>query len=108
VDWNLVYLECYFSLLSLFFFCSFQFFFHSCIFICLTRADDNDPSPPAIHPLYWNAAAGYYAYVVAKLSVMGYDVLGQSQLAGSPPIPQWDIPDVCLPFFLIYLTLLYF
>lgn len=36
-----------------------------------------------------------YAYLFGNMAVMGYDVLGESQLAGSPPIPEWDIKFVC-------------
>jgi hypothetical protein len=38
-----------------------------------------------------------YAYLVGHMTVMGYDILGESQLAGSPPIPEWDIPDAQFP-----------
>ena len=38
-----------------------------------------------------------YAYLVGQMTVMGYDILGESQLAGSPPIPLWDIPDAQFP-----------
>ena len=38
-----------------------------------------------------------YAYLVGQMTVLGYDILGESQLAGSPPIPQWDVPDAQYP-----------
>jgi len=52
--------------------------------------DKNPPDPPRI---YWSAANAYFSYIYANLAIMGYDVLGCSQLAGSPPIPEWDIKD---------------
>lgn len=33
-----------------------------------------------------------YAYLFGNLVVLGVDVLGHSQLAGSPKIPEWGIP----------------
>ena len=39
-----------------------------------------------------NAAGALYAYVFASLAPLGVEVLGQSQLAGSPKIPEWGIP----------------
>ena len=33
-----------------------------------------------------------YAYLYGRLVVLGVDVLGHSQLAGSPKIPEWGIP----------------
>mmetsp|Transcript_48329 Transcript_48329/g.114911 ORF Transcript_48329/g.114911 Transcript_48329/m.114911 type:complete len:183 (+) Transcript_48329:1-549(+) len=33
-----------------------------------------------------------YAYMFATLAPLGVEVLGQSQLAGSPKIPEWGIP----------------
>jgi len=59
--------------------------------------NDNDPNAPVPPPRYWNAAGSMYAYLFGNMAVMGYDVLGQSQLAGSPPIPKWDIPDAQFP-----------
>ena len=47
-------------------------------------------------PIYAHArvaAGGMYAYLFGEMSKMGYDILGESQLVGSPPIPEWDIPD---------------
>jgi hypothetical protein len=59
--------------------------------------NDNDPNITAaqgagIPPIYWNAAAAWFAYVFGQLVQEGVDVLGQSQLAGSPAIPEWGIP----------------
>jgi len=54
---------------------------------------DTDNNAPPFPLVYWNAAAAFYAYLFANLAPMGYDVLGESQLAGTPPIPQWDIMD---------------
>jgi len=59
--------------------------------------DDNDPNAVVPPPIYWNAAGGMYATLFGELSQMGFDVLGESQLMGSPPIPQWDIPDAQFP-----------
>jgi len=59
--------------------------------------DDNDidaPNPPMV---YWNAAGGFYAYLFAKMAILGYDVLGESQLAGCPVIPAWDIHNAQFP-----------
>jgi len=42
--------------------------------------------------LYWNAAGAMYAYLYGKLVLDGVEVLGHSQLAGSPEIPEWGIP----------------
>ncbi|CAE7909014.1 ARFGEF2, partial [Symbiodinium sp. KB8] len=56
---------------------------------------DNDPSgglDADLPDIYWNAAGAAYAYVFATLAPLGVEVLGQSQLAGSPKIPEWGIP----------------
>jgi len=58
---------------------------------------DGDANPAPLPRIYWNAAAAFYAYVFANLSVQGYDVLGCSQLSGSPPLPQWDIKYTQFP-----------
>lgn len=42
--------------------------------------------------IYWNAAGAMYAYLFTALAPLGVEVLGQSQLAGSPKIPEWGIP----------------
>jgi hypothetical protein len=39
---------------------------------------------PAIPKVYWNAAASLYGYLFVKLSQMGVDVIGESQLVGYP------------------------
>jgi SAM-dependent methyltransferase len=56
-------------------------------------ADDNDPqwtsAAPGFGPLYWNAAAGSYAYLYGRGSVVGLDVLGNEcrlRLAGDRPL----------------------
>lgn len=56
---------------------------------------DNDPGKGItanLPDIYWNAAGATYAYVFATLAPLGVEVLGQSQLAGSPEIPEWGIP----------------
>jgi len=45
---------------------------------------DNDQFPKSIPTPYWSAAGGMYAYIVGKLSLLGVDILGQSQLVGYP------------------------
>jgi hypothetical protein len=54
-------------------------------------ADDNDAkwtsTAPGFPALYWNAAAAMYGYLFGKTSVLGLDVLGESQLIGYPSIP---------------------
>jgi len=59
--------------------------------------DDNSQTAPVPPPIYWNAAGAMYAYLFGKMTPMGYDVLGESQLVGTPPIPQWGIPDAQFP-----------
>ena len=58
--------------------------------------DDNDPSfgiDANLPSIYWNAAAAMYAYLFTQLAPLGHGiVLGHSQLAGSPKIPEWGIP----------------
>jgi hypothetical protein len=54
---------------------------------------DTDNNAPQFPLIYWNAAAAFYAYLFGNLAPMGYDVLGESQFVGVPPIPQWDILD---------------
>ena len=53
-------------------------------------SDDNDPKwtsgSPGFGPLYWNAAAGSYAYLYGRSSVLGLDVLGESQMVGYPSL----------------------
>ena len=48
--------------------------------------DDNDPKYTALQPgfgaIFWNAAAAYYAYLFGRTSVIGLEVLGESQLIG--------------------------
>lgn len=46
--------------------------------------DDNVENPVPIPEPYWNAAGGMYAYLVGQLSLLGIDVLGESQLVGYP------------------------
>lgn len=49
---------------------------------------DNDWSPKQaedmISPSYWNLSGALYAYVFGRLSAMGIDVIGESQLVGYP------------------------
>jgi hypothetical protein len=57
--------------------------------------NDNDPSfgrDANLPDIYWNAAGAMYAYLFSQLAPLGVEVLGQSQLAGSPKIPEWGIP----------------
>ncbi|CAJ1396285.1 unnamed protein product [Effrenium voratum] len=57
--------------------------------------DDNNASfglDGNLPDIYWNAAGAFYAHLFATLAPMGVEVLGQSQLAGSPKIPEWGIP----------------
>jgi hypothetical protein len=53
--------------------------------------DDNDPkwtsAAPGFDNFYWNAAAASYAYLYGTTSVLGLDVLGESQLVGYPSLP---------------------
>lgn len=63
-------------------------------------ADDNNNSLPLdanIPDIYWNAAGAMYAYLFGNLAPAGVEVLGHSQLAGSPPIPHWNIPLAQFP-----------
>jgi len=59
--------------------------------------DDNNANAPIPPPIYWNAAGSMYAYLFVKMAVLGYDVLGESQFAGCPVIPEWDIHDAQFP-----------
>jgi len=59
--------------------------------------DDNDSNAPVPPPIYWNAAGAMFAYLFGKMAVLGYDVLGESQFAGCPAIPEWDIHDAQFP-----------
>jgi hypothetical protein len=43
-----------------------------------------DGPPPRIPDRYWNAAGACYAYVYAKLALLGIDFVGESQLVGYP------------------------
>ncbi|SEF94070.1 Glycosyl hydrolases family 39 [Actinacidiphila yanglinensis] len=45
-------------------------------------ATQADPAP--IPDAYWNFSGGIYAYVFARLALMGIDVVGESQLMGYP------------------------
>eukprot|EP00039_Didymoeca_costata_P029663 m.25773 g.25773 ORF g.25773 m.25773 type:complete len:676 (+) comp7738_c0_seq2:7-2034(+) len=57
--------------------------------------DDNNPNYPlnaSLPDVYWNAAGAMYAYLFGNLAQMGVETLGHSQLAGSPSLPQWNIP----------------
>jgi len=54
---------------------------------------DTDNDAEEFPLIYWNAAAAFYAYLFGNMAPMGYDVLGESQFAGVPPIPEWDILD---------------
>lgn len=54
--------------------------------------DVNLPLDANIPDIYWNAAGAMYAFLFSKLAPLGVEVLGHSQLAGSPKIPDWNIP----------------
>lgn len=45
-------------------------------------ADDNSPIALRFPLIYWNAAAALYAYSWLRLSRLGIDVVGHSQLVG--------------------------
>ncbi|WP_329457105.1 hypothetical protein [Streptomyces sp. NBC_01497] len=45
-------------------------------------ATQADPAP--IPDAYWNFSGGIYAYVFARLALMGIDIVGESQLMGYP------------------------
>eukprot|EP00056_Hartaetosiga_gracilis_P008821 m.126737 g.126737 ORF g.126737 m.126737 type:complete len:184 (+) comp12997_c0_seq11:2674-3225(+) len=68
-----------------------------CVFGCTLFEDDNVPAPVPFPKIYWNAAGAMYAYLVGELTKIGFEVLGQSQLAGTPPQPQWDIHESQYP-----------
>mmetsp|Transcript_1113 Transcript_1113/g.2557 ORF Transcript_1113/g.2557 Transcript_1113/m.2557 type:complete len:566 (+) Transcript_1113:69-1766(+) len=62
--------------------------------------DDNNPNfglDGNLPDIYWNAAGAMYAHMFGVLAPMGVEVLGHSQLAGSPPIPEWGIPLAQFP-----------
>ena len=59
--------------------------------------DDNNPASPAPSDLYYVASAAMYAYLFAQLSVVGVDIIGESQLAGTPPQPAYQILDAQYP-----------
>ena len=42
------------------------------------------PDPAPIPDAYWNFSGGVYAYVFARLALMGIDIVGESQLVGYP------------------------
>jgi len=44
--------------------------------------NDISPGIPQFPLVYWNAAAALYAYAWAKISRLGIDVVGHSQLVG--------------------------
>ena len=56
---------------------------------------DNDPNRSIdadLPDIYWNAAGAMFAYLFTEFVPLGVDVMGHSQLAGSPEIPEWNIP----------------
>eukprot|EP00055_Hartaetosiga_balthica_P009775 m.39890 g.39890 ORF g.39890 m.39890 type:complete len:643 (-) comp6894_c0_seq2:1647-3575(-) len=69
----------------------------SCDEMGVILPDDNVASPVPFPKVYWNAAGAMYAYLVGELTKVGFEVLGQSQLAGTPPQPQWDIHESQYP-----------
>lgn len=56
---------------------------------------DNSPqytrNNPGFPPVYWNAAAAYYAYLFAQWSLLGVDVLGESQFVGYPELSDLNL-----------------
>lgn len=58
---------------------------------------DNTPGAATPPDVYWPAAGAMYAYLFGHVSGMGLDVLGESQLAGTPAIPSYGIPDPQFP-----------
>jgi hypothetical protein len=58
---------------------------------------DNDPLSPPPSDLYFVGSAALYAYLFARLSVVGVDIIGESQLAGTPPQPRFNIVDAQYP-----------
>jgi len=50
--------------------------------------NDNDNNAPPFPLVYFNAVGAAYAYLFGHLSGIGIDVLGSSQLMGSPGLPQ--------------------
>jgi len=47
--------------------------------------------------IFFNAAGAFYAYIFGHISVMGVEIACFSQFVGSPPIPQWGIPEMQFP-----------
>jgi hypothetical protein len=47
-------------------------------------ASATQPDPAPIPNAYWNFSGGIYAYVFARLALMGIDIVGESQLMGYP------------------------
>jgi hypothetical protein len=47
-------------------------------------ASATQPDPTPIPDAYWNFSGGLYAYVFARLALLGIDVIGESQLVGYP------------------------
>jgi hypothetical protein len=47
-------------------------------------ASATQPDPAPVPDAYWNFSAGIYAYVFARLAVLGIDIVGESQLVGYP------------------------
>jgi hypothetical protein len=50
----------------------------------ILHQDGMQPSPPPIPDMYWNACGAQYAYAFIRLSTLGIDALGMSQLVGYP------------------------
>ena len=49
--------------------------------------DFDRPAPLPLPPIYWVAVASAYAYLYARVSAIGIEVLGASQLVGNPYLP---------------------
>jgi hypothetical protein len=54
--------------------------------------DTASPTPAAIPAAYWNLSGATYAYLYLRLSALGINVLGESQLVGYPT----QFPDVSM------------
>lgn len=53
--------------------------------------DNGDLPPPPVE--YYKASAAQFAYAFVRFAELGLDILGMSQLVGTPPIKSCQIPD---------------
>ncbi len=61
----------------------------------LPNDNNNNSTPPS--PLYYQASGAHFAYAFVRCAQLGIDIVGMSQLVGSPPLPQCQIPDAQYP-----------